>query len=92
MFENCHVVTSEWKEIRNFSFFIMGVAKILAGLGRLTKTGHKHLRGPHNGAWVNKILKITFENVSKMDYITLVSDYLMDIGYSLNLKYLKVRT
>ena len=45
------------------------------GLGRLTKKGHKLL----------KILNTLFENVSKIDYIALVSGYLMDIGYSLNL-------
>ena len=36
-------------------------------------------------------LKIAFENVSKIDYIALVSGHLKDIGYSLNPKYLKIR-
>ena len=69
------VMTSEWKEINFFSFFVRGVAWILMGLGRLTKRGHKLL----------KILNTLFENVSKLDYIALVSGYLMDNGYSLNL-------
>ena len=55
--------------------------------GGLTKRGQKHLRGPHNGVRLEKILKIAFENVPKSDYIALVSGHLKDIGYSLNPKY-----
>ena len=57
------LITSEWKEIEKFSFFIMGIAWILTGLGKLTKREHK-LWGPHNGVQVKKILKIVFKNVS----------------------------
>ena len=78
------VVTSKLKEMKKFSFFIWGVARILTGQGKLTKREHKLLRGPHNGARVEKILKIAFENVSKIDYIALVSGHLKDIGCSLN--------
>ena len=67
------VITSEWKEMKKFSFFIRGSARILTELGRLTKRGHKVLLGPHNGVQVEKILKSVFENNSKIDYIALVS-------------------
>ena len=60
---------------------------ILMELGRFTKRGHKLLRGPHNVVQMEKILKAVFENVSKIDYIALVSGYLKDIGYSLKLNY-----
>ena len=81
------MITSEWKEMKKFSFFIRGVARILTGLRRLTKRGHKLLWEPHNVVRVEKIFKIAFENISKIDYIALVSGYIKDIGYSLKLKY-----
>ena len=56
------VVTSKLKEVEKFSFFIWGVARILTGQEKLTKREHKLLRGPHNGAREEKILKIAFEN------------------------------
>ena len=77
------MVTPELKEMKKFSFFIRGVARIIAGQRRLTKIGHKLLLGPHNGFREGKILKFDFENVSKIDYIILVSGHLKDIGYSL---------
>ena len=87
---NCRtVITSEWKEIKMFSFFIWGIARILTGQRSLTKRRHKLLRRPHNGLLVEKILKVVFENVSKIDYVAPVSGHLKDIGYSLNPKYWK---
>ena len=68
-----------------------GAHRILAGQGRLTKREHKLLWGPHNGVRVEKTLKTAFENVSKINYIALVSGHLKDIGYNLNPKYWKVR-
>ena len=85
------VITSEWKEMKKFSFFIRDAVRILTEQGRLTKRGHKLLWGPHNGVQVKKVFKIAFENLSKIYYITLISCYLKDIGCSLNPKYWKIR-
>ena len=73
--------------MKTFSFFTRGVARILTVQGRLRKRGQKLLWRPHNWVRVEKILKIAFENVSKIDYIALVSGHLKDNGYSLNPKY-----
>ena len=85
------VITSEWKEMKKLSFFFRGVARILTRQGRLIKREHRLLRGPHNGVQVEKVLKIAFGSVSKIDYITLISGHLKDIGCSLNPKYWKIR-
>ena len=75
--------------MKNFSFFIRGVARILTRQGKFTKRGHRFLWGPHNGAQVENILKLAFEKVSKINYILLVSGHLKNFGYSLNPKYRK---
>ena len=85
------VITSEWKEMKKFSFFIRSVARILTGQGRLTKRGHKLLQRPHNGVQLEKVLKIVFENVSKVDFIIVISGDLKDIGCSLNPKHWEIR-
>ena len=82
IFENCGSL--KIKRDEKVFLFHLGRSQDLTGQGKLTKREHKLLRGPHNGARVEKILKIAFENVSKIDYIALVSGHLKDIGYSLN--------